>query len=81
VGRAALSCYVLQNITCSALCYGWGFGLAAGMGDARTWWTLVMYAVACALVIALGDLWLRRFARGPLKAAWAWAYDLPRRRR
>ena len=30
VGRTALSCYVLQNIICSALCYGWGFGLAAG---------------------------------------------------
>ena len=39
VGRTALSCYVLQNIICSALCHGWGFGLAAGMGDLRTWWT------------------------------------------
>jgi uncharacterized protein len=39
VGRTALSCYVLRNIICSALCYGWGFGLAAGMGDLRTWWT------------------------------------------
>jgi uncharacterized protein len=81
VGRTALSCYVLQNIICSALCYGWGFGLAAGMGDLRTWWTLVMYAAVCTLVIALAHLWLRRFAQGPLEAAWARAYDLPRQRR
>src|SRR4029450_10889149 len=24
VGRAALSCYVLQNLASSVLCYGWG---------------------------------------------------------
>jgi hypothetical protein len=53
VGRTALSCYVLQNIICSALCYGWGFGLAAGMGNGRTWWTLLLYAAVCTLVIAL----------------------------
>ena len=81
VGRTALSCYVLQNIICSALCYGWGLGLAARMGDLRTWWTLVLYAAVCTLVIALAHLWLRRFAQGPLEAAWAWAYDLPLQRR
>ena len=64
VGRTALSCYVLQNIICSALCYGWGFGLAAGMGDLRTWWTLLLYAAVCTLV-ALAHLWLRRFPQGP----------------
>jgi uncharacterized protein len=81
VGRTALSSYVLQNIICSALCYGWGFGLAARMGDQRTWWTLVLYAAVCTLVIALAHLWLRRFARGPLETAWTWVYNLPRRRK
>jgi uncharacterized protein len=78
VGCTALSCYVLQNIICSVLCYGWGFGLAARMGDMRTLWTLVLYAAVCTLVITLAHLWLRRFARGPLETAWAWVYDLPR---
>jgi uncharacterized protein len=73
VGRAALSCYVLQNVICSVLCYGWGLGLAEQMGDARTWWTLALYVAVCASVITFAHLWLRRFARGPLEALWAWA--------
>ena len=78
VGRAALSCYVLQNVLCSILCYGWGLGLAAWMADARTWWTLALYPAVCALVITFSHLWLRRLARGPLEAIWAWTYDLPK---
>jgi uncharacterized protein len=81
VGRTALSCYVLQNILCSVLCYGWGFGLAARMGDARTWWTLLLYAVVCTLVVTVAHLWLRRFPRGPLETVWAWVYEPPRRAR
>jgi uncharacterized protein len=79
VGRAALSCYVLQNVLCCALCYGWGLGLATQMGNARTWWTLALYITVCAMVIAFAYLWLRRFTRGPLEALWAWAYQLPQR--
>ncbi|HEX5877145.1 MAG TPA: DUF418 domain-containing protein [Actinomycetota bacterium] len=81
VGRTALSCYVLQNAVCSVLCYGWGLGLAARMGDARTWWTLALYPAVCMVVIACAHLWLRRYPRGPLEAAWAWAYQHPPRRR
>ena len=29
VGRMALSCYIAQNLLASAICYGWGLGLAA----------------------------------------------------
>jgi uncharacterized protein len=76
VGRAALSCYVLQNLICCALCYGWGLGLASAMGNARTWWTLALYLTVGTLVIAFAHLWLRRFARGPLETLWAWAYQL-----
>lgn len=83
VGRAALSSYVLQNLLCSLLCYGWGLGLAASMGEARTWWTLALYPTVCALVIAViagAHLWLRQFQRGPLESIWAWAYEWPERR-
>jgi uncharacterized protein len=85
VGRAALSCYVLQNLASSVLCYGWGLGMAARMDGARTWWTLLIYAAVCTIVVTFAHLWLRRFARGPLEAAWTWAYQRPfrsdRRRR
>jgi len=79
VGRMALSCYMLQNIIGSVLFYGWGLGLAARLGDARPWWTLVAWAAISLLVIAAARLWLRRFDRGPIEAVWAWAYDLPQR--
>lgn len=40
VGRTALSCYVLQNLVASVLCYGWGLGLAARFaGPERYGWT------------------------------------------
>jgi uncharacterized protein len=81
VGRTALSCYVLQNIICSALCYGWGFGLTARMGDQRTWWTLMLYAAVCTLVIALAHLWLRRFAPRTARDRLGVVYDVPQRRR
>jgi len=80
VGRMALSCYVLQNIIGSVLFYGWGLGLAARLGDARPWWTLVAWAGISLLVIAAARLWLRRFSRGPIELVWAWAYELPQRR-
>jgi uncharacterized protein len=37
VGRTALSCYVLQNLACAILCYGWGLGLAARFAGLRPW--------------------------------------------
>jgi uncharacterized protein len=79
VGRTALSCYVLQNLICAVLCYGWGLGLAARLDEARPWWPPVAWAVVSALLIAAAGWWLRRFDRGPLEAAWHWAWQLPQR--
>ncbi|MEV4836382.1 DUF418 domain-containing protein [Nonomuraea sp. NPDC049486] len=77
VGRTALSCYVFQNVVASALCYGWGLGLAARLDWLRPWWVPVAWLAICALFMALSTLWLRRFSRGPIEAAWQWAYQLP----
>src|SRR5690606_41136368 len=77
VGRTALSCYGLQNVVASALCYGWGLGLAARLDWLRPWWVPVAWLAICALFTALATLWLRRFSRGPLEAVWQWAYRLP----
>ncbi|MFI0470777.1 DUF418 domain-containing protein [Saccharopolyspora sp. 5N102] len=79
VGRMALSCYVFQNLVAAILCYGWGFGLAARFDWARPWWVLVIWAAICATFMTLSTWWLRRFERGPLEAAWNWAYRLPQR--
>ncbi|MBF8191413.1 DUF418 domain-containing protein [Nonomuraea sp. K274] len=80
VGRTALSSYVLQNLVASALCYGWGLGLAARLDGLRPWWVPAAWAGVCLLFMTLATLWLRRFSRGPLEMAWQWAYQAPWRR-
>lgn len=75
VGRSALSCYVLQNLIASALCYGWGLGLASRLdGAARVPGTVGLYLLVAALVVTAAHLWLRRFERGPLEAVWNASY-------
>ncbi len=69
VGRTALSCYVLQNLVASVLCYGWGLGLAARVGEAgRVPLTVGVYGVVVAVVLLAAHLWVRRWGRGPLEA-------------
>lgn len=80
VGRTALSCYVFQNLAASALCYGWGLGLAGRFDGLRPWWVVAAWAGICALFMTLSTLWLRRFERGPLELVWQWAYTAPRSR-
>ena len=76
VGRMALSCYVLQNLIASALCYGWGLGLAARFGaEFRVPGTVAVYLVVSVLIMLAAALWLRRFDRGPLELAWRWCFD------
>ena len=80
VGRTALSSYIFQNLVASALCYGWGLGLAATFDDLRPWWVVAAWAGICALFMTLSTLWLRRFERGPVEALWQWAYLAPQGR-
>lgn len=71
VGRTALSCYVLQNVLASALCYGWGLGLAARLGpDLRVPGTLLRSVLVVTAVVVAAHLWLRRASSGPLEAVW-----------
>lgn len=71
VGRTALSCYVLQNLAASALCYGWGLGLAARLAEtgsaASRWGAAGLWAGISGLCTVVATLWLRRFDRGPLE--------------
>lgn len=75
VGRTALSCYVLQNLVASFLCYGWGLGLAAAVPPGqRVPATIGLYLLVAAVVMLAAHLWLRRFHRGPLEWAWQASY-------
>ncbi|WP_066640853.1 DUF418 domain-containing protein [Serinicoccus hydrothermalis] len=76
VGRTALSCYLLQNLLGGALFYGWGLGLAAGLGAWRLPATLLGYAVIVLAVCVFAHLWLRRFPVGPVEWLWKRAGDL-----
>lgn len=75
VGRAALSCYILQNIVASTICYGWGFGAAQHVSrDAYVLFTVAVYLGTVAIIMTFAHLWLRRFARGPVEWLWQVSY-------
>jgi uncharacterized protein len=75
VGRTALSCYVLQNVLASALCYDWGLGLAGG----GPWQVVAMWAGISLVLMILAPLWLRRWPRGPIELLMHGVYDARRR--
>ncbi|MGI5217710.1 DUF418 domain-containing protein [Nocardia sp. CA-290969] len=75
IGRTALSCYILQNLVASIICYGWGFGLAAWFApDARVPFTVATYLVVVAVIAVFAHCWLRRFERGPVEWLWHTSY-------
>ncbi|MEU7145749.1 DUF418 domain-containing protein [Nocardia sp. NPDC046473] len=75
VGRTALSCYILQNLIASILCYGWGFGLATRVsGDAVIPFTVGIYLLTALIIVTIAHLWLRRFERGPVEWLWNLSY-------
>ncbi|MEV0676180.1 DUF418 domain-containing protein [Actinosynnema sp. NPDC050436] len=80
VGRAALSCYIGQNLIASVLCYRWGLDLVGRFGHLGVWFTVGMWAVVSALLLLGASWWMRRFHRGPVEAVWHWAYRAPQRR-
>lgn len=76
VGRMALSCYILQNVVASSICYGWGLGMAAQVSaNARVPFTIAVYIVTAALMLLLAHVWLRRFQRGPVEWLWNLSYQ------
>jgi uncharacterized protein len=75
VGRTALSCYVLQNVLASALCYDWGLGLAGG----GPWQAVAIWAGISLTLMVVAPLWLRRWPRGPIELLMHRVYDARRR--
>ncbi|MFI5775625.1 DUF418 domain-containing protein [Nocardia sp. NPDC051570] len=75
VGRMALSCYILQNLIASTLCYGWGLGLAAHISaNTRVPFTIGVHLLVSAIMMTFAHLWLRRFERGPVEWLWHNSY-------
>ncbi|MBA8809765.1 DUF418 domain-containing protein [Promicromonospora sukumoe] len=75
VGRTALSCYVLQNVLASAICYDWGLGLAGG----DPWQVALIWAAISLTLMVAAPLWLRRWPRGPIELVMHRVYDARRR--
>ncbi|WP_343466760.1 DUF418 domain-containing protein [Rhodococcus aetherivorans] len=76
IGRTALSCYVAQNVLASALCYGWGLGLAARVDPSlRVPFTVAVYLLVCAVLVVTASWWLRRYRQGPVEWLWRVSYQ------
>lgn len=67
IGKAALSCYVLQNVLASVFFYGWGLGLGERYS---VWLTLGTFAVIAVLIAIAANLFVRRWQAGPLELLW-----------
>ncbi|MEK3764285.1 DUF418 domain-containing protein [Solibacillus sp. FSL K6-4121] len=63
-GRTSLSCYILQNITATAIFYGWGLGLGGNLNSVE------IIGIFCMIVVGqiiLSNLWLAKFPYGPIE--------------
>ncbi|MFC4776317.1 DUF418 domain-containing protein [Paenibacillus sp. GCM10023252] len=65
-GRMSLSCYVAQNLLCTVIFYGWGFGLG---GQLNAYGVIGMWLLLCLVQIGFATLWLRLFKLGPMEAS------------
>ncbi|MEU8888163.1 DUF418 domain-containing protein [Streptomyces sp. NPDC048442] len=72
VGRTALSCYVLQNVVCVVVAYGFGLGLAERFAGGGPWWVMGLWAAVSGGLMVGASLWLRRFRKGPLEGVQGW---------
>jgi uncharacterized protein len=70
-GRMPLTNYLLQSLLCTAIFYGWGFGLWGQVGAAAQ--LVLALAIFFVLQVPLSILWLRSFAYGPMEYLWRMA--------
>ncbi|MGM0890534.1 MAG: DUF418 domain-containing protein [Bacillota bacterium] len=65
VGTMSLSCYVMQNILCSIIFYGWGLGVGALKSSLLT---LLLWGFVSVVQILFVVLWLNFHKLGPMEA-------------
>lgn len=66
IGKMSLSCYVLQNIICIIIFYGWGFSLG---GKVNSISIIAIWIVISIIQIFFATLWLRFYPLGPMETA------------
>jgi uncharacterized protein len=66
-GRMPLTTYISQSVICTAIYYGWGFGLAGKLHSAAC---VGLSLAIFTLQVCLCHVWLRYFRFGPLE--WVW---------
>lgn len=64
VGKMSLSIYIMQNIICSVLFYGWGFALGRKLDSLNV---MVLWGAICILQIFFSLRWFKRFRLGPME--------------
>ncbi|MET2871302.1 MULTISPECIES: DUF418 domain-containing protein [Exiguobacterium] len=63
-GRMSLSCYIMQNLTATAIFYGWGLGLGGTLNSVE------IIGVFCMIVVGqiiIANMWLTKFPYGPVE--------------
>jgi uncharacterized protein len=67
-GRMPLTNYLMQTVLCTALFYGWGFGLWGRVGPAAQ--LALALAIFFGIQVPLSRMWLRHFDYGPVEYLW-----------
>jgi uncharacterized protein len=65
IGKMALSSYVLQNIVCSIVFYGWGLALG---GKVNSMTIVLIWLLVSVLQVLFTTIWLRYFSLGPMES-------------
>lgn len=64
-GKMSLSCYVIQNVIASVLCYGWGLALG---GKLNSLTIIAIWVEISVFQLWFASRWLRIFKLGPMES-------------
>lgn len=67
IGKAALSCYVLQNVIAAIIFYSWGFQLAP---MTSVYLIIGLFLFITLIMMVLAEIFVRKMGTGPLE--WLW---------